>query len=127
REVDDDVDVGIGEQLVDAAAVGNAVLAGGGAGEIDVEIRAGDDLKNIVAAAAGDVGAADFAATDDADAKFLGGSSHGNGRWERYCRVSTLVEPRQPVDFGTGRPDARSGPTGRPQQAEALQVRPETS
>lgn len=70
-QVDDDVDIGIGEQRLDALSF-NAVFGRPRLGCRRVDVGAGDNLDAPEKRGKLEVGGGDVAASDDADAKFLG-------------------------------------------------------
>lgn len=76
RQVDDQLDVGVGEERLDAESRA-AVLCGLGLSDGLVEIRASDDLQHVKGLRAIEVGLRDFTAPDDADADlFQRGGAH---------------------------------------------------
>ena len=70
RQVDDDVDVLRGEQVVDGLGA-QAEFLGAGLGGIHVDVRAGAHLDALEERRQLEIGGRDVAAADDADAEFL--------------------------------------------------------
>ena len=94
-EVENGVDVGIGEEFLDGAGL-EAVLDGLGAGEIHVEIGDGGEFRvGAVGREVLEVLAADVAAADDADAEGFGGG-FGLGRHGGWSLGVDTCDPSVP-------------------------------
>jgi hypothetical protein len=70
-QVDDHVDLVIGEKLVDRLCL-HAVFLGAGLSGLHVDIGAGQNLQTLEERGQRKVGGGDIAASNDADTKFLG-------------------------------------------------------
>ena len=81
-EVEDDVDGGVGHELVDGAGGGDVVLGGLGAGAVHVEVGDGGHVEDGEVLGAVEIGVGDGAAADNADFYF-GGHGGKDNRWER--------------------------------------------
>ena len=71
RQVDDDVDLWIGEKLIDGLGL-DAIFGGPGLRRSRIDVGAGDNLQAAKQRRQREVGGGDIAASDDADAEFLG-------------------------------------------------------
>jgi len=69
-EIDDDLDLWIGQQLLYGACFGNAVLTCLAARALQIDVGAGDDLQNVEEAGRFEIDGADIAASDDANRCF---------------------------------------------------------
>src|SRR5690606_3008812 len=65
-EVENEIDVGRGEKLVDRERA-DAMFAGLGLGTSGIEVGAGDDLDEIIPGGTGEILIADYAATDETE------------------------------------------------------------
>ena len=95
-EVEDGVDIGIGDELVDGEDALDLMLGGALAGAFRVEVAAGGDAGEVrEGSEALEVGVADGAAADEAEAEGsggcpggFGGFSHKAGRMKEGARLS---------------------------------------
>lgn len=69
-QVDDDLDLWIGQQLVYGACFWNAELPGLATGALQIDVGAGDNLQNVEEAGRFEIDGADIAASDDANGCF---------------------------------------------------------
>ncbi len=106
RQIDDDLDVGIRQQLFDSAGDRDVEFGSTIAGAVHVNVAYRDQIQDLEHATALDVGRADVAATDEADRNldrhkltprysnvflllvFCNGFS-GSRRWSRSSEIST--------------------------------------
>ena len=95
RQVDDDVDVGVGQERLDGLRL-DAELLGPRLGRGHVEVGAGAHLQPLEERRQAEVGAGDVAAADDADAE---GSAHD--RLPQSCCAAAIERrAKRSASFG---------------------------